>query len=242
MLDRFVEAGGTLIDTADTYGDGESERVLAPWLARHRDEVVRRHQGAIRGQRPARGGPRARPDPRGVRRQPAPPRDRRHRPLPGACARPDRAAGGDARSARRAGAGRQGARARRVQLPGLAARLGGRAAGSRRLVAVREPAAAVLAGRALAEIELLPFTRAAGLGVLPWGPLGAGFLSGRYRRGERCRRAAHGRRARRPRGGQPPARGRAQLPGRSTPPRRSPRRTARPCRRSRSRGCSAWRA
>jgi aryl-alcohol dehydrogenase-like predicted oxidoreductase len=32
------------------------------------------------------------------------------------------------------------------------------------------------------EIELLPFARAAGLGVLPWGPLGAGFLSGRYRR------------------------------------------------------------
>ena len=35
-----------------------------------------------------------------------------------------------------------------------------------------------------AELDLLPFTRAAGLGVLPWGPLGAGFLSGRYRRGE----------------------------------------------------------
>ena len=40
MLDRFLDAGGTLIDTADTYGDGTSERVLAPWLARHRDEVV----------------------------------------------------------------------------------------------------------------------------------------------------------------------------------------------------------
>ena len=40
MLDRFLEAGGTLIDTADVYGDGRSERVLAPWLARHRDEVV----------------------------------------------------------------------------------------------------------------------------------------------------------------------------------------------------------
>jgi aryl-alcohol dehydrogenase-like predicted oxidoreductase len=34
MLDRFVDAGGTLIDTADVYGDGESERVLASWLAR----------------------------------------------------------------------------------------------------------------------------------------------------------------------------------------------------------------
>jgi aryl-alcohol dehydrogenase-like predicted oxidoreductase len=32
------------------------------------------------------------------------------------------------------------------------------------------------------EVEALPFCRAAGLGVLPWGPLGAGFLSGRYHR------------------------------------------------------------
>jgi aryl-alcohol dehydrogenase-like predicted oxidoreductase len=40
MLDRFLEAGGTFIDTADVYGDGESERTLAPWLARHRGEVV----------------------------------------------------------------------------------------------------------------------------------------------------------------------------------------------------------
>src|SRR5262249_3986484 len=33
-----------------------------------------------------------------------------------------------------------------------------------------------------AELDLLPFCRAAGLGVLPWGPLGAGFLTGRYTR------------------------------------------------------------
>jgi aryl-alcohol dehydrogenase-like predicted oxidoreductase len=34
------------------------------------------------------------------------------------------------------------------------------------------------------ELELLPFCRAAGLAVLAWGPLGAGFLSGRYTRDE----------------------------------------------------------
>src|SRR6478735_6407435 len=33
------------------------------------------------------------------------------------------------------------------------------------------------------EVELLPFCRAAGIGVIPWGTLGAGFLSGRYRPG-----------------------------------------------------------
>ena len=40
MLDRFIDAGGTFIDTADVYGDGESERTLAPWLVQHRKRVV----------------------------------------------------------------------------------------------------------------------------------------------------------------------------------------------------------
>jgi aryl-alcohol dehydrogenase-like predicted oxidoreductase len=40
ILDRFLAAGGNLIDTADVYEDGGSERALAPWLARHRDDVV----------------------------------------------------------------------------------------------------------------------------------------------------------------------------------------------------------
>ena len=32
------------------------------------------------------------------------------------------------------------------------------------------------------EVELLPLCHATGVAVLPWGPLGAGFLSGRYSR------------------------------------------------------------
>lgn len=36
QLDRFREAGGTLIDTADVYGDGESERIIGRWLADRR--------------------------------------------------------------------------------------------------------------------------------------------------------------------------------------------------------------
>jgi aryl-alcohol dehydrogenase-like predicted oxidoreductase len=32
QLDRFVEAGGTLVDTADVYGDGRSPRTAGcPW-------------------------------------------------------------------------------------------------------------------------------------------------------------------------------------------------------------------
>ena len=32
QLDAFVAAGGTFIDTADVYGDGESERIVGRWL------------------------------------------------------------------------------------------------------------------------------------------------------------------------------------------------------------------
>lgn len=41
MLDAFAEAGGTFIDTADTYQLGESERILGSWLAEQdRDRFV----------------------------------------------------------------------------------------------------------------------------------------------------------------------------------------------------------
>jgi aryl-alcohol dehydrogenase-like predicted oxidoreductase len=41
MLDRFVGAGGTFIDTADVYGRGASEEIVGRWLARRsRDELV----------------------------------------------------------------------------------------------------------------------------------------------------------------------------------------------------------
>lgn len=40
LLDRFVEAGGNFIDTANVYGRGESERVLGGWLAEQRRESV----------------------------------------------------------------------------------------------------------------------------------------------------------------------------------------------------------
>jgi aryl-alcohol dehydrogenase-like predicted oxidoreductase len=31
QLDRFVEAGGTLVDTANTYGSGRSEEIIGRW-------------------------------------------------------------------------------------------------------------------------------------------------------------------------------------------------------------------
>ena len=42
MLDRAVEAGINLVDTADSYATGESERIIGRWLQRsgRRDEVI----------------------------------------------------------------------------------------------------------------------------------------------------------------------------------------------------------
>src|ERR1700755_3596662 len=33
QLDRFIEAGGNLVDTADVYGDGRSEEIIGRWFA-----------------------------------------------------------------------------------------------------------------------------------------------------------------------------------------------------------------
>ena len=90
------------------------------------------------------------------------------------------------------------------------------------------------------ELEILPFCRAAGLGVIPWGPLGAGFLTGRYQRGERPPEGSRIADADETlRGGLRAPRDRAQLPRSSTRRARSPRRAAPRSRRSRSPGCSA---
>ena len=42
VLDAFAEAGGVLVDTADTYSDGASEAILGDWMRdrKNRDQVV----------------------------------------------------------------------------------------------------------------------------------------------------------------------------------------------------------
>ena len=40
LLERAVDAGINLVDTADAYSRGESEEILAPLLARHRDRLL----------------------------------------------------------------------------------------------------------------------------------------------------------------------------------------------------------
>src|SRR3984893_15588060 len=40
QLDRFVEAGGTLVDTADVYGDGRAEQIIGRWFGRRPGELT----------------------------------------------------------------------------------------------------------------------------------------------------------------------------------------------------------
>jgi aryl-alcohol dehydrogenase-like predicted oxidoreductase len=182
MLDRFRDAGGTFIDTADTYGDGRSERTLQPWLARHRDEVVVATKVRFAVSDP--GG-------EGL----APPRIR------AACEASLGRLGIDVIDLYQVHAPDPA-----VPIEDTLAALDGlvRAGKVRALGASNFPAWLLAWSVAVqdregwapfvslqpqysliersAELELLPFCRAAGLGVLPWGPLGAGFLTGRYSR------------------------------------------------------------
>jgi aryl-alcohol dehydrogenase-like predicted oxidoreductase len=184
ILDRFAEAGGTLVDTADTYGDGTSERVLASWLAQHRDDVVVATKVRFGVSDP--GGSGLAPD-----------------RIRAACDASLRRLGIDVIDLYQVHAPDPEVRLEETleALDGLVQAGKVRALGASNFpawllawsVALQDrngwsPFVSLQPQYSLversAEIELLPFTRAAGLGVLPWGPLGAGFLSGRYKRDE----------------------------------------------------------
>jgi aryl-alcohol dehydrogenase-like predicted oxidoreductase len=185
ILDRFVEAGGNLVDTADVYSDGGSEETLAPWLRRHRDQVVLATKCGFAVSDPGGQGL----DPRRVVK---------------ACDASLRRMGVDVIDLYQVHAPDPDTPLEETleALDGLV-----RAGKVRALGASNFPAWLLawavatqdregwapfislqpqysLVERSI-ETEILPFCHAAGLGTLPWGPLGAGFLSGRYRRGER---------------------------------------------------------
>jgi aryl-alcohol dehydrogenase-like predicted oxidoreductase len=184
MLDRFVDAGGTLVDTADVYGDGESERVLAPWLASRRDGVMVATKLRYRTSDPPGEG--LAPDriraacDASLRRLGIDVIDlyQVHAPDPSVPLEETLAALDELVSAGKVRA--LGASNYPAWLLAWAVALQDREGWS---PFVSFQAQYSLIERSI-EVELLPFCRAAGLGVVPWGPLGAGFLSGRYRRDE----------------------------------------------------------
>jgi aryl-alcohol dehydrogenase-like predicted oxidoreductase len=57
QLDAFVEAGGTLIDTADVYSAGVSEEIIGRWLARQPQAVRSQVVLATKGRFPMGQGP-----------------------------------------------------------------------------------------------------------------------------------------------------------------------------------------
>jgi aryl-alcohol dehydrogenase (NADP+) len=52
QLDRFLEAGGTLVDTANTYGAGRSEEIIGRWFASRPAEITDRVVLATKGRFP----------------------------------------------------------------------------------------------------------------------------------------------------------------------------------------------
>ncbi len=57
QLDAFVEAGGTLIDTADVYTHGVSEEIIGRWIARQPPAVLDQLVIATKGRFPMGEGP-----------------------------------------------------------------------------------------------------------------------------------------------------------------------------------------
>jgi aryl-alcohol dehydrogenase-like predicted oxidoreductase len=184
MLDAFVDAGHNFIDTADVYGDGAAESVLGQWLSRRRDDVIVTTKVRFPVSDP--GGQGLSPD-----------------RIRAACEASLRRLGIDTIDLYQAHAPDPDVplEATLEALDGLVAAGKVRALGVSNFPAwmlawaVRtqdyEGWAPFVALQALyslversAEIDLLPFTRAAGIGLMPWGPLGGGFLTGHLQRGQ----------------------------------------------------------
>src|SRR3954453_9537951 len=52
QLDRFLDVGGTLVDTADVYTAGASEEIIGSWLAKQSEEIRGRVVLATKGRFP----------------------------------------------------------------------------------------------------------------------------------------------------------------------------------------------
>ena len=190
QLDRFLAAGGTLVDTADVYGGGASEEIIGRWLAKTSSENRERVVLATKGRFPMGEGP----NDVGLS----------HRHLTRAL---------DA-SLRRLGVERvdlyqchafdaltpmeetlrffdDAMRAGKIHYSGLSNFTGWQL---QRMVDLAEhlrlPRPVTLQPQynlLVREIEweIVPAAQANGLGLLPWSPLGGGWLTGKYTRDER---------------------------------------------------------
>jgi aryl-alcohol dehydrogenase-like predicted oxidoreductase len=192
QLDRFVEAGGTMVDTADVYGDGRSEQIIGRWFASRPADVTEPVVLATKGRfhfsgddSPNGAGLSARHLTRALdaslRRlglqsvdlyqvhayDPLTPLEETLRTL-------DRFA-----------------QAGKIRYYGLSNFTGWQLTKAVHLARALDVAAPVtlqpqysLLAREI-EWEIVPAVIDAGMGMLPWSPLGGGWLSGKYRRDQR---------------------------------------------------------
>lgn len=191
LLDVFVEAGGTLVDTADVYSDGLSERLVGRWLrsrAGGRERVVL----ATKGRFPVTGQPGAGLSAAYLRGA-----------LDASLRRlgvdrvdlyqthgPDERVGVEELPGFVAEAVSSGkvAHVGVSNLPGwqitrLAGLLGTADEPVRQALVAHQPQYNLLAREV--EWEVMPAAIDAGLGAVVWGPLAAGWLTGKYERGAR---------------------------------------------------------
>ena len=190
QLDRFVEAGGTLVDTADVYSHGVSEQIIGRWFASRPAEVTEPVVLATKGRfglddSPNGAGLSARHLTRALDASlarlglesvdlyqvhafdPLTPLEETLRTLDAFI------------------------RAGKIRYYGLSNFTGWqltKAVWLARAMNVAEPVTLQpqysLLAREL-EWEIVPAALDAGLGLLPWSPLGGGWLSGKYKRDER---------------------------------------------------------
>jgi aryl-alcohol dehydrogenase-like predicted oxidoreductase len=190
QLDRFVQAGGSLIDTADVYSGGVSEEIIGRWLGKQsaavRDQLVL----ATKGRFPMGGGPNG----AGL--------SRRH--LAGALDASLARLGVDRVDLYQAHAYDpwtpleetltfldDAVHAGKINYFGLSNFTGWQLQRAADVAEFRRLSPPVtlqpqynLLVREI-EWEIVPAAQANGIGLLPWSPLGGGWLTGKYRRAER---------------------------------------------------------
>ncbi len=190
QLDHFIDAGGTLVDTADVYSDGGSEEIIGRWFASRPAEVTERVVLATKGRFPLDDSPNGaglsarhltRALDASLRRlglgavdlyqvhafDPWTPLEETLRTLDGFI------------------------RAGKIRYYGLSNFTGWQLTKAVHLARALNVAGPVTLQPQYSllvretEWEIVPAAVDAGLGLLPWSPLGGGWLSGKYRRNER---------------------------------------------------------
>src|SRR6266849_1140115 len=192
QLDRFIEAGGNFVDTADVYGDGRSEQIIGRWFASRPAGVTEPVVLATKGRFPRAGD--GSPNGAGL--------SARH--LTRALDASLRRLGLESVDLYQVHAYDpltpleetlrtldQFIRAGKIRYWGLSNFTGWQLTKAVHLARALNVAGPVtlqpqysLLAREI-EWEIVPAALDAGLGLLPWSPLGGGWLSGKYKRDER---------------------------------------------------------